>query len=318
MIKKLLFFTIITVVIFSRNGWTAFNEIGAGARPIGMGDAFVAIADDGNAINYNVGGLGRMDNIYIGLTKAIQFAGLVNYNQIGLVLPLGRIGTLGASFGLLSEGSDIYREEEWILSYGRSFSMFSTGISLKFFGTKFNENIESVKNNPYFAKTSTSALSIDWGLLVQPVKGLSAGFFADNLLPADVSISEEEEDEVLKNIGLGLAYKLEAIASAAQQKSMRELLSRTQCAMEIDLRNRKPELHAGAEIGVHESFTIRGGYTTKSSVNSQIGDNSTVSFGASLTLSVQSVSLRLDYAFQMLMGELQDGTSHRISTNLFF
>lgn len=314
MVKKFLFFTMITIILFSKNGWTAFNEIGAGARPIGMGDAFVAIADDGNAANYNVGGLGRIDNIHLGLTKAVQFAGLVNYNHVGLILPLGKIGTLGASFGQLSESSDIYKEEEWILSYGRSFSIVSTGVSLKFFGTSFDENIEAVRNNPYFSKTSANALSMDWGLLVQPATGLSVGFFADNLLPADVSISKDEEDKVPTKLGLGLVYKLEAIASAAQQKSMRELLSRTQCAIEIDLRDGDLELHAGTEIGVHESLTIRGGYTTKSSVNS----SSTISFGASVILPIQSIGLRLDYAFQMLMGDLQDNTSHRISTNLFY
>jgi len=279
-IKKLLFFTIITIILLSKDGWTAFNEIGAGARPIGMGDAFVAIADDGNAVNYNVGGLGRINDIHIGFTKAMQFAGLVNYNHVGLILPVGRIGTLGASFGLLSESSDIYKERELILSYGRSFSIVSTGMSLKFFRTNF-ENIESVKDNPYFAKTSANALSIDWGLLAQPVSGLSVGFFADNLLPADASISEEEEDKVPIKLGLGFAYKLEAIASAAQQKSMRELLSRTQCAMEMDFRDEELEIHGGAEVGVHESITIRGGYsscTMRSSVNS----GSTISFGASI------------------------------------
>jgi len=311
--KKFLFFTIV-IIFLSKNGWAAFNETVAGARPVGMGDAFVAIADDGNAVNYNVGGLGRIDNIQIELTKAMQFAGLVNYNHIGLILPLGRIGALGASFGLLSESSKIYNERELILSYGRSFSIISTGMSLKFFSTKYDEKIESVANNPYFAKTSANALSIDWGLLVQPANGLSVGFFADNLLPANVSISKDEEDKVPTKIGLGLAYKLEAIAPSAQQKSMRELLSRTQCAMGIDHRNGEMELHLGAEVGVYESFAIRGGYATKSGANS----NSTISFGASWVLPIQSIRLRLDYAFQMLMSDLQDNTSHRVSTNLFF
>lgn len=314
MIKKLLLFTVIIFILLSKNGWTAFNEVGAGARPIGMGDAFVAVADDGNAVNYNVGAIGFIDNINFSLTTAPQFSGLVNYNHIGVILPLGKIGTLGASFGLLEEETDIYSERELILSYGNSFSVFSTGMSLKFLGTKFDENIESVANNPYFANTSTNALSIDWGMLVQPVNGLSVGLFVDNLLPADISISEEEEDKVPIKFGLGLAYKLEAIASAAKQKAMQEVLSRTQYAIEVDVRNGIPEFHTGAEVGIHEVFTVRGGYTTKSGVNS----SSNISFGASLIVPIQSISLRLDYAFQIITGELQDSTSHRISTNLFF
>lgn len=327
MIKKLLF-TIIAILFVVQNGWTAFNEIGVGARPIGMGDAFVAIADDGNAVNYNVGAIGRIDDIQIGLTKSMLFAGLVNYNHVGLILPIGKIGTLGASFGQLTEDSGIYGEKELIFSYGKSVlsfarntalssktnSIFSTGISLKYLATNYDETIDAIADNPYFAKTSANALSINWGVLIQPATGLSVGFSADNLLPADVSISEDEEDRVPIKLGLGLAYNLDAIASGAQQKSMQELLSRTQCAFEVDLRDGVLGIHTGVEIGVYEAFTLRGGYSTKSSVNS----SSIIAFGASAILPIKSVRVRLDYAFQMLMGDLQDKTFHRISTNLIF
>jgi len=314
MVKKLLFSTILIILFFCKNGWAAFNEIGVGARAIGIGDAFVAIADDGNAVNYNAGGLGRIENIYIGLTKTMEFAGLINYNHVALILPLGKIGTLGGSFGVLSENSGVYEEKEFILSYGKSFSLFSTGISLKSLGTNFDKNIESIQNNPYFAKTSANALSMGWGLLVEPVNGLSIGLSLDNLLPADISISEKEEDKIPMKFGLGLAYNLEAISSAAQQKTMQELFSRTQGAIGFILRNGNLGFNIGVEVGVHKSFIIRGGYTTESGVN----NSATVSLGGSFILPIQSVGVRLDYALQMLMNDLQDNTSHHISTNIFF
>ena len=39
----------------------AFNDIGVGGRPLGMGGAFVALADDGNAASYNPAGLGYIN-----------------------------------------------------------------------------------------------------------------------------------------------------------------------------------------------------------------------------------------------------------------
>jgi len=53
--------------------WAAFDKggvLGVGARPLGMGDAFVAIADDGSAPNWNPAGMvqaPRMDlNAFMG------------------------------------------------------------------------------------------------------------------------------------------------------------------------------------------------------------------------------------------------------------
>jgi len=39
----------------------AFDRIGIGARPKGMGDAFTAISDDGNSIYWNPAGIARIE-----------------------------------------------------------------------------------------------------------------------------------------------------------------------------------------------------------------------------------------------------------------
>ncbi len=63
MMKKMIIFTFFVVVVFGKSfdkvGTTAgqFLKIGVGARAIGMGGAFVAIADDGSAAYWNPAGL---------------------------------------------------------------------------------------------------------------------------------------------------------------------------------------------------------------------------------------------------------------------
>ena len=48
------------ISIFTPMTFAAFNDIGVGARPLGLGGAFVALADDGNAASYNSAGLSLM------------------------------------------------------------------------------------------------------------------------------------------------------------------------------------------------------------------------------------------------------------------
>ncbi len=294
--------------------FAAFNDIGVGARPLGLGGAFVAVADDGNAANYNVAGLGYIDTVQVSATYAQQFKGLVNYSYVGGVLPLASAGTLGASIGILSEKSEIYKERTMTVSYGKTFSpKFAIGVNLKSFGTSFDENNESVRN-PYFAKTSASAVSFDVGAMAKPVAALTLGVSAENLLPANISISESGEDNVPTNIRVGLAYSLAEIAESTQLESLREMLKSGLGLLEIAFRDGERQIHAGAEVWLNKSICVRAGYAVKSGVNSA----TSIAVGGSAKISVSSLSLQLDYAFQILTGDFEDNTTQRISLGLIF
>jgi hypothetical protein len=295
--------------------FAAFNDIGVGARPLGLGGAFVAMADDGNAANYNVAGLGYIDTVQVSATYAQQFKGLINYSYVGGVLPLASAGTLGASIGILSEKSEIYKERTMTVSYGKTFSpKFAIGVNLKSFGTSFNENNESVRTNLYFAKTSASAVSFDVGAMAKPVAALTLGVSAENLLPANVSISESGEDNVATNIRVGLAYSLAEIAESTQLESLREVLKSGLGLLEIAFRDGDRQIHAGAEVWLNKSIGLRAGYAVKSGVNSA----TSIAVGGSAKIPVSSLSLQLDYAFQILTGDFEDNTTQRISLGLIF
>jgi len=306
-------------IVFPPLTYAAFNDIGVGARPLGLGGAFVAAADDGNAMRYNAGGLGYIDDIQLNLTYARHFSGLINYNYAGIVLPFGSAGSFGASFGLLSEESKIYKEQTITLSYSiKLLNQISAGMSFKLLGTSFDESNEDIQENPYFTKkTSTSAFTIDLGLLAKPITGLNLGIAAENLIPSDVSISEdvpEDETNIPINIRAGLAYNLAAIAQSAQQEALRDVLAQTQIMSEFSLRNGESEIHFGAESWVHKSISIRGGYGSKSGVHS----SSSIAIGASIKIPISESALQFDYAFQIIMGELKSNVAHRVSTNIIF
>lgn len=320
-LKQILQLTLSIVLLFPAVTFAAFNDIGVGARPLGLGGAFVALADDSNAANYNAAGLGYVDAIQIGGTHAQRFNGLITYNAISGIIPFGKIGSIGASFGDLAEDSDIYHEQIVRVSYGNAlFEQLAIGGNLKFFHTSFNETNEFVIENPYFAQTSSSAVSFDLGVIVKPFKSLSLGASVENLLPADMSISDATVDEtsitpVPMNIRVGLAYRLETIAEMSTQgAAVSNLLKGSLGTFEVSSRNDAIYIRTGIEVWLNKSIAVRGGYGLKNGSDSA----TTLSFGGSAKLPISRTALQIDYGFQLLSGDFQDNITQRFSVNLLF
>ena len=186
----------------------AFNNIGVGARPLGLGGAFVALADDSNAADYNAAGLGYMDKIHLGATHAQRFNGLITYNAVSGMMPFGRIGTIGASFGDMAESSDVYHEQTVRLSYGNAvFRQLAIGANLKLFRTAFDATNEFVVDNPYFSQTDSSAASFDLGMIAKPVE--SRLRILEEVVGTAVALREDEagivHDERVRDDQMGPA-----------------------------------------------------------------------------------------------------------------
>ena len=284
-----------------------------GARPLGLGEAFVALADDGSAANYNAAGLGFIDETYLNATLAQRFRGLINYQYFSGVLPLGGAGTLGASVGILSEDSEIYTERTLQFSYGKAFSdKFALGVNLKSFGIDYDVSEGFVRDLFAENSTSSSAFSADLGAIVKPSAGLSVGLSAENLAPADVSVFDSTDaDNVPAGLRIGLAYKLAGIAESTQQESLRKVLRSGLGLVDVGIRNGESHVRAGAEVWINSSVAVRAGYGVKNGVNSA----TTLALGGSVKI---ATIIQLDYAFQILAGDLEDNTTQRVSFNLIF
>lgn len=107
----------------------AFLDIGYGARPMGMGGAFVALADDANAVLWNPAGLVRLSGSQLTGMYARQM-GLVSYGFAGFAQPVSPRSSLGV--GALSSGDDALREMTALLSAAyRLRPRLSLGLSAK-------------------------------------------------------------------------------------------------------------------------------------------------------------------------------------------
>ena len=291
----------------------AFRDFGVGARPLGLGEACVALADDGSAANYNAAGLGFIDKNHLNATLAQRFKGLINYQYLSSVFPIGGAGTLGASIGTLNEDSEIYTERTLTFSYGKAFSeKFALGFNLKSFGINFDVTEGFVRELFADNGTSSSAMSADAGFIVKPSGGLSIGLSAENLVPADVSVLDSTDaDNVPVSLRIGLAYNLAGIAENTQQESLRKILKSGLGLVEVGIRDGENHVRAGAEVWINKSVAVRAGYGVKNAVNSA----TTLALGGSVKI---ATFVQLDYAFQILAGDLQDNTTQRVSFNMIF
>ncbi len=133
----------------SKTGTTAadFLQIGVGAAPMALGGAYVARAADATALYWNPAGLGLMTSGEV-LVSHSEWLASINFDYLGIVLPLGDAGTVGASITMLGVPEMMVRTEDRQegtgelfdasdmavgLSYGRRITdRFSVGATAKF------------------------------------------------------------------------------------------------------------------------------------------------------------------------------------------
>ena len=184
-----------------------FLKIGVGAKAIGMGESQVAATDDLYASYWNPAGLAKLQEPQLALMHNEWFAG-INHEFVGVALPLGNIGTLGASASFLSFGELQGRDREGnettvfrpydlavIFSYARSFSSaIALGANAKF----LREEI---------ADATGTGIAFDLGgLYTFSDIPLSLGFNAQHLGPRVTFI--EEAFGLPVTFRLGAAYRL--------------------------------------------------------------------------------------------------------------
>ena len=107
----------------------AFADIGYGARPMGMGGSFVALADDANAVLWNPAGLVCLRSSQLTGMYARQM-GLIPTGFMGFAQPVSDRNSLGA--GIISAGDAALREMTALLAVAhRLRPNLSLGLSVK-------------------------------------------------------------------------------------------------------------------------------------------------------------------------------------------
>jgi hypothetical protein len=116
----------------SKSGTTAatFLEIGVGSQAMGMGGAFVSVANNATALHWNPAGVASLSEMNIDVVHTNWIAD-TKFDYAGAVLPMGGAGTLGFSLTALSMGDMKVRTVELPEGTGEYFSAgdLAAGIS---------------------------------------------------------------------------------------------------------------------------------------------------------------------------------------------
>lgn len=304
-----------------------FLTLGVGARPLGMGGSFAAIADDSTATYWNPAGLGRLRHSEAAFMHS-SLGELDSYDFVNYVHPIGGAASFGLSW--LRVGIDDIpittlphpanpvspanrpkqigtfnsTDNAFFLSYGRQvgFNLRSKQLNLFLGGNAKLIYITALGN--------TNALGVggDLGILwtTSPKRSsqLSIGIVAQDFFrtklywnaPPENPGEASNTDTIEPNLKIGLSYR----------QSLKPLNSDLLLTVDTDSLY-SFEMHYGAEYIFAELLSLRIGVQERKGINTI----RLMTAGAGLRLSfLTGAAFSVDYAF---LNNSELGNSNRIS-----
>ena len=311
-----------------------FLALGVGGRSLGMGSAFVAVAQDVTAGYWNPAGLAFLDYPQVMLMHSRQFDDVINYNYGSVGLPVGKRSSLGFSvirlgidnikktalanpnFGL----GEFYVDENGQLVQNRPievgtfnsadyafFLTYSKRISSTF---AFGGNVKLL--NRLIDDHSAWGVGFDLGFMFNPTSKLIVGVNVQDLTSTLLAWDTGRRELITPSIRTGVSYPIEFSFMGGQIQPALDLVFRFENRRETALANlgrSSIDLNFGWEYLYHNAFAIRLGFADVGQSDSGQLDFGRFSAGAGLHLP----KLHIDYAF---LGHADLGNTHRISARL--
>jgi hypothetical protein len=283
-----------------------FLKIGVGARPAAMGGAFVAVADDANALFWNAAGIARIDadKSQLSLNHA-NWPAELSFDQAGYVFHLKKIpGALGVSVRALSMQPMVettaYQPDPNI-GTGNTFDagMLAAGVTYaRSFTDKFSAGVTANFINEGLAEFSQQTFAFDVGTLYDVgTLGMKIGMAISNIGSQIKFIDRESRIPAIFRVGTSAT-----LLQGADQR----LLGTFEFSHPPDNSER---LNVGAEYAFHKYVFLRGGYNINY-------DTDGLAAGAGFHFPVSVAGMAdLDYAYT----DMKDlGGAHRFSLTFTF
>lgn len=289
-----------------------FLEIEVGARALGMGGAFVAIANDATAIYWNPAGISRLSKIEATLIHTNWLVG-TNFDFVGVVIPMGYLGSIAVNVISFSTDEMEVRTVQNPEGTGEKFSYgdLSAGLSYaKNLTDRFSigVNVKYISQRIWHMKAKGYALDI--GTLFRTrFNGMMIGMSISNFGPSmkmegkDVFVNYDEAPQFGGSNDQIPAFK-------QTDKFPLPLLFRVGVAMDILKSNRNQltiavdaahpnnnteYINLGMEYIFRNQVALRVGYKNLFTLDTEEGF--TAGVGTKLKLA-GGVALKIDYAYQ--------------------
>ena len=266
--------------------------LGNGARPLGMGGAYISVADELSAVYWNPAGLSEQRNVEV----YSMYGNLYNNKRQNLYFTAALPHPANFCFAfsadnVLPDSESVFREGSYIFSFALPLvgEQLAAGINLKYL-----RGVEKASD------VSATGIGTDFGLLykLRPKKrrffhGVNVGLAISDLSTA-LRCSNGKEEDVKRPLTLGASYFFDKKTLLALDVALTD-------SKELE-NGDKTHMRAGAESWfLSDMLGVRGGYTSFFSEAGQI----------SIGLSYRAKVWQLDYAFLGHSGEL--GNSHRLA-----
>jgi hypothetical protein len=272
-------------------------RIGVGARILGMGRAYVGMADDISGIFINPAALSSVTNLQL-TTMQGKFINEYDYMNLGAAIPvemgtfgIGYVGS-GISFTIPSNESSTYSNNNRALlfSFGKGYAGLSAGATLKIYAYDIT--------GPGITDGTGAGHDVDLGVTYRPNSVLKLGAVAQNALPASMGgkiiWKNGVEESLPATLKLGCCLNLN-----------KNLQLNIDNDMFITSRNRQSLIHCGLEWTPMDLVGLRAG------IDQDIGGkglSNNLTAGVGLNLE----DLRFDYAYHTYDG-LSDNDTHYFS-----
>lgn len=264
-----------------------FVDVDTGARAMGMGGAFVAVADDVTALHWNPAGLAGLDRIQVfGMRTSVY--GVDAISEDSAIAGWGR-GRRGFALGWARTGAkDLYHEDTIVLGAGSATPVdgLLAGIAVK--RLSVDAPGYDYYNDPNFNSDGDAAFAADVGCLYRRPTW-SAAAVVRNLGEPELQLIETTEatDPVYTELRVGGSYTFrEVMLMSAEWRLPREAPA---------FYDEKASLNLGTEIWFYDAFALRAGMNR---------DRITAGLG------LKSKNLLIDVA---LLSERRIGSLYRLS-----
>ena len=276
-----------------------FDDLGSSARPMGMGNAYIAIATDVNALYYNPAGLARLYAPEVTSSYTRYLIGLGDESNLGggylaLALPLGEMGGLGIGYTNF-QLAGYYQEHVLTVGYGyQVMRELSVGLNVKGLMSSIGQDAYTALDPLFAGGYSTTNFSVDLGAIYQIAPSYRVALTIMNLNQPNMALAGEDRVPTIVKAGFAYrSYGLDVVSDVAYQTNTRDL-----------------DFYFGAEKWFADrSFAMRAG----------LGFGSREDRDASVGASYRTDNLQMDYAFLYpLAGLTKTYGTHRMALSVRF
>jgi opacity protein-like surface antigen len=290
-----------------------FLNVGIGARAIGMGGAYVAMANDATALYWNPAGIALIPGNEAIFSHSEWIAD-INFDYAGFAMNLGGMGTFGAFANFMTMGEMDITTELYPEGTGQRFNAGSYAMGISYARSltdrfSIGANVKYV--HEYILNSGASGVALDIGtVFVTQFRGLRLGATISNfgtkmrmggrdlLVQHDIDSQRKGSNDRINadlkadaydmplNLRVGVSYN---VLQDLKQHTLWVAVDAVHPSDNVEMVN------LGAEYSFMDMFSLRGGYASLFSQDTEQG--LTLGGGLKYTFTGR-MALKVDYAYE--------------------